>query len=570
MTKKKALVISANCIGIFLCMLDTTVMNIALPAIQKGLSVSLTDLSWALNIYTILFATLTIPLSRLAERFGINKVYLLGMIIFLIGSICSGLAQNLYILIFGRAIQSIGAAVVFPLSMTIGISTVAIDKRSFVIAALGVTQGLAAALGPTIGGVITQFLTWRWIFLVNFPIVIIEIGLSLISIDFRETGKRTSIDYLGSILSMAGLFSLTLSLVKGREWGWASVTTISLLTCSGVCFLLFIFIETKITNPMVPMKLFKDRQFIGSSASIVLSNLFLVAITVVLPTFFTRIQNKNELEAALLITPISAMIFICSPIAAILIQKVGPRIVILVGFLSMGIAYIMFSATNMASIQSVILACFLLGFGYGIIAGPITVLAASDFTGNMLTASQSVVGVLRQIGVVLAVAIFVTGLYSNINQARSNSASYATSQIEKLKLPTKQNQNMKKLTLVDINSGNSHVKIPKNHFSKESKEKLIRNNYRKIISKQHALPEFARQATLKQVTTEVSKTIASLNIKINLCIKKIREYSVSQYSKAFTKLYSVSIPFVFLSTLSSLLFLKKSKYLELINKKHDN
>lgn len=117
MSRKNILIICANCVGIFLCMIDTTVMNIALPAIQKGLSVSLNNLQWAINVYTIIFATLTIPLSRLADRFGINRFYLSGMFIFLIGSILSGIATNLSTLIVGRAVQSIGAAIVFPLSM---------------------------------------------------------------------------------------------------------------------------------------------------------------------------------------------------------------------------------------------------------------------------------------------------------------------------------------------------------------------------------------------------------------------------------------------------------------------
>lgn len=130
---KSKLTVVASCIGIFLCMLDTTIMNIALPAIQTGLNVNLNDLSWALNIYTILFATLTIPLSKLSEKLGMHKFYVGGMIIFLLGSLISAFSSNITILIFGRAFQSLGAAVVFPLSMTIGISTVEISDRTKVI-----------------------------------------------------------------------------------------------------------------------------------------------------------------------------------------------------------------------------------------------------------------------------------------------------------------------------------------------------------------------------------------------------------------------------------------------------
>ena len=151
-----------------------------------------------------------------------------------------------------------------------------------------------------------------------------------------------------------------------------------------------------------------------------------MAVTVVLPTYFTRVQNKTELVAALLMTPITAMIFIFSPIAALMIDKLGPRVVIASGFILMTIAYYLFTQIEMSNVVQTSMACLILGGGYGIIAGPITVLAASDFTGTLLSASQSVAGVLRQIGIVLAVAIYVSGLYANLTTAKSESIDYIT------------------------------------------------------------------------------------------------------------------------------------------------
>jgi MFS family permease len=145
-------------------MLDTTIMNVSLPTISNALHVGLDNMSWALNVYLILFAALTIPLTRLAEVYGIQKGFLLGVILFGIGSIVSAAAPALNILLIGRAIQSIGAAIVFPLAMTLAIGLVNDDHRTGMIGILGITQGIAGALGPTIGGIVTQFLGWRWIF----------------------------------------------------------------------------------------------------------------------------------------------------------------------------------------------------------------------------------------------------------------------------------------------------------------------------------------------------------------------------------------------------------------------
>lgn len=554
---KSKLTVVASCIGIFLCMLDTTIMNIALPAIQTGLNVNLNDLSWALNIYTILFATLTIPLSKLSEKLGMHKFYVGGMIIFLLGSLISAFSSNITILIFGRAFQSLGAAVVFPLSMTIGISTVEISDRTKVIAALGVTQGLAAALGPLIGGVLTQFLSWRWIFLINIPLMIVSILICLYSLNFTELSKNIPIDLIGCFLSMICLFSLTIVLVQGRKWGWTKSLTLLLVILAVISFVSFIIYEKNIDNPMIPMSLFSDRQFNGAALTILLSNLFLVAVTVILPTYFTKIQGKTELYASLLITPITVMIFICSPIAAILIAKWGARLVIFVGFLAMFIAYVMLCKINMDNQLQVIAACAILGFGYGVITGPITVLAASDFTGEKLTASQSVAGVLRQVGVVLAIAIFVTGLYSNMKVAKYNSIEYAVAKIQKLDLSQKQKKVMIITTKNGIESGNPRKKYSKNHISSNIRKKIINAEYNRVTGYKKEINFTMRKIIKTQITQKVNRQLNVTNKKINHCIQGIQKYSKIEFSKAFIKLYANSLPFLLMALLVSLVFNKK-------------
>ena len=556
---KSKLTVVASCIGIFLCMLDTTIMNIALPAIQTGLNVNLNDLSWALNIYTILFATLTIPLSKLSEKLGMHKFYVGGMIIFLLGSLISAFSSNITILIFGRAFQSLGAAVVFPLSMTIGISTVEISDRTKVIAALGVTQGLAAALGPLIGGVLTQFLSWRWIFLINIPLMIVSILICLYSLNFAEPSKNIPIDLIGCFLSMICLFSLTIVLVQGRKWGWTKSLTLLLVILAVISFVSFIIYEKNIDNPMIPMSLFSDRQFNGAALTILLSNLFLVAVTVILPTYFTKIQGKTELYASLLITPITVMIFICSPIAAILIDKWGARLVIFVGFLAMFIAYVMLCKINMDNQLQVIAACAILGFGYGVITGPITVLAASDFTGEKLTASQSVAGVLRQVGVVLAIAIFVTGLYSNMKVAKYNSIEYAVAKIQKLDLSQKQKKVMIITTKNGIESGNPRKKYSKNHISSNIRKKIINAEYNRVTGYKKEINFTMRKIIKTQITQKVNRQLNVTNKKINHCIQGIQKYSKREFSKAFIKLYTSSLPFLLTALWISLVFKKKKE-----------
>ena len=556
---KKLLTLVICCIGIFLCMLDTTVMNIALPAIQNGLHSNLDDLSWAINAYVIVFAALTIPLSRIAERVGMHKFFLLGLLMFLIGSVLSATASELSFLIVGRVVQSLGAATIFPLSMVIGISTADSSKRTRVIAALGVTQGLAAALGPTIGGLLTQFSSWRWIFLINIPFIIISLVLSVMNLNFHEKRSRVKIDSVGAILSIIALFTLTLALVQGQSWGWRSILIISLFSISLLSIITFIIYERHAEAPMIPMILFKDQQFNGAALTIVLSNLFLVAVTVVLPTYFTKIQGKNEFIAALLVTPISAMIFVFSPIAAVLIQKLGARIVIATGFLSMTISYILFSTINMDNIIQVVGTCLLLGFGYGIIAGPIVVLAASDFTGEVLTASQSVAGVLRQVGVVLAVAIFVTSLYSNVNSAKLQSIKYAEQKIEKLSIPNEQKKEMTNQVTEQIQEEKNTATFSQNHISANQKKELILQHYNQMLANNSNLPQVKKEKILQEVTIEVNKKIQKINSEINDTILGIVAHTKGKLSDAFVSLYRLSIFFVGVSMGVSFLFKRKSK-----------
>ncbi len=436
MMKKSTKVIAMMMIGIFLCMLDTTVMNIALPAIQTGLNTDLTHLSWALNIYTVLFASLAIPLGRLADVWGRGRMYLIGLGLFGIGSLTSGLSLSVGLLITGRAIQSIGAAIVFPASMTIGIQSVALSRHTGVIASLGVMQGLAAALGPTIGGAVTQFWGWRGIFLINVPLVAVALCGCIAWLSWRHPSHgQVKLDLGGSALVMTTLLALTLVLVKGNDWGWTSRVVLSLGVTSALTLIAFVWMEAHVSAPMVPLALFKDRQFNGAALATVLSGVFMVGLLVLMPSFFTKVQSKTELMAAIMITPASMMIFIFSPISGFLLAKLGARRVIFSGSLAIATGYGVLSLMSPSQYWQFALAALLVGAGYGTIIGPITVLAAGDFTGELLTASQSVIGVFRQIGTSLAVAIFVSALAANLTTAKTQIRTYATTMVTTLSIP---------------------------------------------------------------------------------------------------------------------------------------
>lgn len=564
MMKKTTALVGTMAIGIFLCILDTTVMNIALPAIQNGLSTSLEQLSWALNLYTILFATLTIPLGRLADIYGRHRFYLLGLGLFLLGSLFSGLAGSVAWLIVGRGIQSLGAAIVFPASMTIGIQSVPMDKRTSAIATLGVTQGLAAAMGPTIGGVVTQFFSWRGIFLVNVPFTLLALGLCWRLFDLHERKQRKEqLDMGGTILSMTMLFSLTLFLVKGNDWGWTSYQCLGLILLSVLSLIGFIVVESHVQQPMVPLALFKDKQFVGSAIVTIMSGIFLVALLVLMPSFFTKVQGKGELLAALMITPASMMIFIWSPISGWLLGKVGPRLVILMGSLSMIGGYVALSWMNPNIYWQVCVAALLVGTGYGVVIGPITVLAAGDFTGNLLTASQSVIGVFRQIGTSLAVAIFVSALSANLVMAKTNVWLYSQNRVEALPVSTK----VKSDTLTQVKSQLATEQTPKHgqtiFISSAKTQRLIRSNYQRTLQ-QHQLtaaPVTVKRAIYQRVSQSVTQQVTRDNQLLTTEVAAIRHETKHQLTHAFIRPYQMAMPFTGVMLLTVFLFRRRSDYL---------
>lgn len=569
MLLKQKLIIFAMMIGIFLCMLDTTVMNIALPAIQSGLNINLSTLSWALNVYTITFAVFTIPFGRIADIMGRNKLYLIGLLLFSLGSILSGSAPGAGLLISGRGIQSLGAAIIFPASMTIGISATSMASRVKTLAALGVTQGFATAFGPTIGGIVTQFWSWRAVFFINLPFVMIVIILCLFLLPLRnEPQMAAKIDIGGMLLSMTMLFCLTLALIKGNDWHWNSPIIIGLFGIVAGSLVGFIIIERRTPDPMVPLTLFKNRQFSGATIAVVLTGIFLTAILVIMPTFFTKILGKTELTAAFMITPASLMIFFVSPIGGTLLEKVGPRVLIFTGFAQIIGGYALLSIINPANYLKTAISLVLVGGGFGLIAGPVVVLGAANFTGKLLSASQSVLGVFRQIGTLLAVAIFVSALSANLTAARHQSTIEANARIAAAQtLTPKAKRDFRNAADQIITTGGTHqIGAPQNAAIPRTETlKLIQTNYQQTIDRlPHGsqLPKDQRQLIHAKVTQAVTHQVKSQNLVISAVSHQIKTTTKKNMTSAFMKLYQVALPFTIIAALASFLFDRKQTYLK--------
>ncbi|MDR4934129.1 MFS transporter [Companilactobacillus paralimentarius] len=561
--KKKLIILTLSVIG-FLVILDTNIMNIAIPEIQSGLHVSLTDLSWAINIYTILFASFLIPFGRIGDIVGHVKLLNIALIVFAIGSTISGLASSLNVLLIGRSIQSIGAAVMLPSGMILGFRQVEKDKRNKIIAIFAATQALGAALGPTIGGFISQYFGWHWVFLINVPLVVIVLVMNLLLLSMKnEVVKKIRIDFGGTVLIAGTLFLLTLSLVEGRNWNWLSLKTIGCLVSSLLLLVIFLYHEQHSSDPIIPLKLFRNRNYVGANVVIMITFIVLASYIGIIPTFLTKVIGVSELHAALLITPMSITLLFLTPIATKLVGKVNSRILVGFGIIILSISVYLMSHLNLENnYNQLYLVDILLGLGIGSIAGPAMSIAVGRLEGTELTAAQNVLNVVRNIGMIIGIALFLSLLDGNIDSAKQNVHSYATDRIENSKLP-KVVQN-KMINKVKGNANTSQINsqsIKQPQISTDQTIKMAKTQTKIIIdTKSNAgiiLPTEIKQQLYQKVLVTTQNKVKVINHELKGIFKDVKQYIHNQLTDAFLKLYKWELPFVVFGFLAVFIFKEK-------------
>jgi EmrB/QacA subfamily drug resistance transporter len=293
-----------SCLGTFIVLLDTTIVVTALPTIQNSLHANLSDLQWAIDAYSLPFAALMLTGGTLGDRFGRKRFFLSGLVLFLLGSGFCGFAPTLGWLLFGRAVQGIGAAALGPGSLSI-LAAAFPDprKRTQAIGLWAGISGLGLAAGPLAGGLLIQLSSWPAIFFVNLPfgIVVLALGLPFL-IESRNPSARR-IDIAGQILVTAALVCLAVGLIEGPTQGWTSLLILGLFIGSAVCFAAFLLVEARVGEPMLPLSLFKNTAFsVTNLASLVLGATMVGAIFFLIQ-FFQQVQGYTALEASVRTLP---------------------------------------------------------------------------------------------------------------------------------------------------------------------------------------------------------------------------------------------------------------------------
>src|SRR2546421_10069769 len=314
-------------LGAFMTTLDSSIVNIALPAIAHTFGVGVSGaIEWIIIGYLIVIAAFLLTLGRLADIIGRKSIYEAGLVIFLLGSIFSGAAPSLTILIIARLFQGLGGAFIFSVNTAMITSGFPASERGRALGLNAVVVALGVTAGPTIGGLITQYLTWRWIFYVNVPIGVLVFftGMRLLTEPLHRNKQR--FDPLGAVLLAIGLASMTLGFSFGQEWGWTSPGIISSLVVGVVALVAAVVVERRVRDPILKLSLLKNRVFASANISFVLAMLALFAPGFLLPFYFEELRGFPAVQAGLLLTPLSLTLAVMAPLSGSLADRFGSRL----------------------------------------------------------------------------------------------------------------------------------------------------------------------------------------------------------------------------------------------------
>src|SRR5438132_8551390 len=417
----------AVAVGLFMIMLDNTVVNVALPSIRKDLGIGISELEWVVNAYALTFGVLLLSGGKLADMLGRRRIFIAGLIIFTGSSLWCGLAGGAGSLIAARTVQGVGAALMNPATLSIITATFPPRLRGTAIGIWAGVSALALAIGPLVGGLLTQDINCSWIFFVNIPVGVAGVIAARLFIDeTKDTSAEQRLDLPGLITSAVGLFGLTYGLIETNTHSWTSTRVLSLFALAVVALAVFVLLEMRQRIPMLDLSLFRDPGFAGANAVMFLIGLAMFGIFFYNSLFLQRVLGYGAIKTGATFLPLTLLIMFVAPIAGRVSDRVGPRWLMGAGMTLLAGSLLLFGTLDArSSWWDIVPGLIVGGVGMAIVMAPTTAAAMASVPVDKAGVGSAVINSMRQVGGSLGVAI-MGGLVAATVNVKPFDPRYAT------------------------------------------------------------------------------------------------------------------------------------------------
>jgi EmrB/QacA subfamily drug resistance transporter len=422
--------------GFFMILLDTTIVNVAIPAMSTGLNASLDEILWVLNAYVLVYAVLLITAGRLGDLFGQRNLFAIGLAVFTLASALCGLAQNSTELIAARIVQGVGGALLTPQTLSIITSIFPPERRGAAFGLWGGVAGLATIAGPTIGGALITYVDWRWIFYINIPIGIGALIATFAIVPDLRPGRSHGWDLVGVALATTGLLGIVFGLIEGQRYNWGEigsygVTIPELIGAGVVLMIVFIVWERFQAEPLVPLSLFAERNF--SVANWIAAAISFGMLSMFLPVtiYLQSVRGFSAFLAGLTFAPMSLTAMFVAPVAGRMADKIGGKYILMAGIalFTTGFGLVAYVAGPDSTWLTFLAPAIVAGAGMGMTFAPMTTVAMRNIEPRMAGAASGILNTTRQLGAVIGSAVIGAILQNQLGTALHNQAVAYASQL---------------------------------------------------------------------------------------------------------------------------------------------
>src|SRR3954467_3586452 len=421
-SRRKWSALALLCTVQFMVVLDVAVVNVALPSIQTDLGFSQEDLQWVISAYALLFGGFLLLGGRAADLLGRRRVFLVGIVVFTVASLLSGLAWSEGSLIGARAIQGLGAAIISPAALSILTTTFAEgSERNTALGAWGAVGAFGAVAGVLLGGVLTDLLSWQWIFYVNAPVGIGAFLLAPVLLDESRDAHARTFDLPGATLVTSGLVVLVYAITQANDYGWSSAETIGLFAAAAALLAGFVGWEERASDPLMPLSIFRLRTLVGANIAGLILGTVLFAMFLMLTLYMQQVLGYSPLKTGVAYLAVAGTAIVWSALAAQLVTRVGVKPVLVTGmaFLTAGLAYFTQITVGGSYTGDLLPGFLIIGFGMGFSFVPISIAALAGVKPSEAGLASGLINTSQQVGGALGIAALSTIATSRTENAVS-------------------------------------------------------------------------------------------------------------------------------------------------------